>query len=106
MQSKALPANNTQTMKWRRYNSLPIPTTALTEGVTPTSKKLSATDVSTTLTQWGDLVEITDVIADTHEDPVIQEASSVVGEQAAKTVEVNRFNVLKSCSNVNECVFA
>lgn len=100
MQSKTLPANNSMTMKWRRYNALDIPTAALTEGVTPTSKKLTSTDISTTLSQYGDLVEISDIIQDTHEDPVFQEAQAIVGEQAAKTVEVNRFNVLKACSNV------
>jgi N4-gp56 family major capsid protein len=46
------------------------------------------------------LVEITDVIQDTHEDPVLQEAIVVSGEQAAKTVETLRYNVLKACTNV------
>jgi N4-gp56 family major capsid protein len=98
-QSKALPANNSQSMTWRRYNSLPVATTPLTEGVTPASKKLSSEDVTCTLAQYGDIVEITDVIADTHEDPVFQEAQAIVGEQAAKTVEVIRYNILKACSN-------
>ena len=47
-----------------------------------------------------DLVEITDIIMDTHEDPVLQEAIAVCGEQAAKTVETLRYNVLKACTNV------
>ena len=98
--SKPLPANNSTSMKFRRYNSLPVATTALTEGVTPASKKLNATDVTCTLSQYGDIVEITDVIADTHEDPVFQEAQAIVGEQAAKTVEIIRYNILKACSNV------
>ena len=46
------------------------------------------------------LVEITDIIQDTHEDPVLQEATAVTGEQAAKTVETLRYNVLKACTNV------
>jgi N4-gp56 family major capsid protein len=37
---------------------------------------------------------------DTHEDPVLQEATAVSGEQAAKTVETLRYNVLKACTNV------
>jgi N4-gp56 family major capsid protein len=47
-----------------------------------------------------DLVEITDVIQDTHEDPVLQEAQNVISEQAAKTVETLRYNVLKACTNL------
>ena len=99
-QSKSLPANKTMSMAFRRYNSLALRTTALTEGVTPTSEKLTATDITAQLYQYGGLVEITDIIRDTHEDPVLQEAIAVSGEQAAKTVETLRYNVLKACSNV------
>lgn len=99
-QAKSLPGNKTQSMKFRRYNSLPLATTPLTEGVTPAGKKLTATDVNATLSQYGDFVEITDIIQDTHEDPVMQEASSVISEQAAKTVETIRYNTLKACANV------
>lgn len=99
-QSKTLPGNKTQSMKFRRYNSLGLRTTALTEGVTPTSEKLTATDITATLYQYGGLVEITDVIVDTHEDPVLREATAVSGEQAAKTVETLRYNILKACTNV------
>ena len=99
-QAKSLPANKTQSMKFRRYNSLGLRTTPLTEGVTPSADKLTATDVAVTLYQYGGLVEITDLIQDTHEDPVLQEAVAVCSEQAAKTVETLRYNVLKACSNV------
>jgi N4-gp56 family major capsid protein len=99
-QAKTLPANKTQAMKFRRYKSLSVATTALTEGVTPPSKKLTYEDVTATLYQYGDLVEITDIVADTHEDPVIQEATQIMSEQAAKTVEVIRFNILKAGTSV------
>lgn len=99
-QAKTLPGNKTQSMKFRRYNSLGLRTTPLTEGVTPTSEKLTATDITATLYQYGGLVEITDIIMDTHEDPVLREATAVSGEQAAKTVETLRYNVLKACTNV------
>jgi N4-gp56 family major capsid protein len=99
-QAKSLPENKTQSIKFRRYNSLGLRTTPLTEGVTPSSDKLTATDITATLYQYGGLVEITDIIRDTHEDPVLQEAIAVSGEQAAKTVETLRYNVLKACTNV------
>ena len=99
-QAKTLPANKTQSIKWRRYNALGLRTTALTEGVTPTADKMTATDVPITLYQYGGLIEITDIIQDTHEDPVLQEAISVAGEQAAKTVETLRWNALIAGTNV------
>lgn len=99
-QAKTLPANNTSTMKWRKYTALPVNITALTEGVTPPSKKLFYSDISTTLYQYGDLVEITDIIMDTHEDPVLQDTEQNVAEQAAKSVETLRYNALKAGSSV------
>ena len=100
MQSKSLPSNKTQSMKFRRYNAIATTGTRLTEGVTPAGKKLTTTDVTASLYQDGDFVEITDMIFDTHEDAVQHESMAIVGEQAAKVTEINRYNVLKACTNV------
>lgn len=99
-QVKPIPANKSDTIKFRRYNALPLATTPLTEGVTPTGSTLTVTDVSATLQQYGDYVPISDKIADTHEDPVFKEAQGVTGEQAAETVETLLFNILKAGTNV------
>jgi N4-gp56 family major capsid protein len=98
-QAKQLPGNSTKSMSFRRYNALALATTPLTEGVTPVSKKLTKTDVTVTLNQYGDLVETTDVIEDTHEDEVLKETVGILGEQAAQTVETVRYNVLKASTN-------
>lgn len=90
----------TKSRKWRRYESLARATSPLAEGISPTGKKITFTDVEVTLEQYGDLVEITDVIRDTHEDPVMNEMTDVMGEQAAETIEVIRFNSIKGGSNV------
>lgn len=66
----------------------------------PEGRKLTYTDVSATLEYYGDYVEITDVIADTHEDPVFKETFDLCGEQAAETIEVVRIAFLKAGSNV------
>lgn len=99
-QPKPVPTKNSKVVKFRRYNSLANASTPLTEGVTPSAKKLTATDVTATLNQYGDLVTITDVVMDTHEDPVLQEAIEVLGEQASQTIEEMRFNILKAGTNV------
>jgi N4-gp56 family major capsid protein len=99
-QAKPIPQKNTKTITFRRYNSLAAATTPLTEGVTPVGKTLTKTDVSATLAQYGDLIEITDVVQDTHEDPVMKESTAILGEQAALTIETLRFNVLKAGTNV------
>ena len=99
-QAKPIPANSSQTVKFRRYNALDPAITPLTEGVTPTGSSLTHSDVSATLSQFGDFVELSDVIADTHEDPVFKETQSIIGEQAAQTVETVLYNILKAGTNV------
>lgn len=99
-QAKSLPDNSSKTMKFRRYNALDNTPTTLTEGVTPASQTLSVTDVTATLSQYGGLVTISDMIMDTHEDPVLQESTNLLGEQAAQLIEKMRFGVIKAGVNV------
>jgi N4-gp56 family major capsid protein len=114
-QTYALPTNSTQTAKFRRYflsgatgsagsgsgaYYYPVATNPLVEGVTPAGSKLANQDYTVTLAQYGDYVTITDVVMDTHTDPILQQATDILGEQAALTVETLRFNVLKAGTNV------
>ena len=114
-QTYVLPTNSTNTAKFRRYFLsgatgaagtgtggffIPVATTPLVEGVTPQGSKLANQDYTVTLKQYGDYVTITDVVMDTHTDSVLQQATDILGEQAAVTVETLRFNVLKAGTNV------
>lgn len=94
------PRNMGLTRKWRRYEALSRAIAPLAEGVTPQGQKLTITDVQCTLSQFGDFVVITDVIQDTHEDPVLQIASDRCGLQMAETVEELRYGVVRGGSNV------
>src|SRR5690606_29282885 len=71
-QSKQMPKNKTDTIKFRRPRVFDAATTPLVEGVTPTSSVFGYDDVSTSLTQYGMVVEVTDKIEDLHEDPVLR----------------------------------
>jgi len=117
-QSKPLPQNSTQQMTFRRYflqhshsgnfesgvyfgSSLFDPTSAeLTEAVTPDATQLDSEDITISLKQYGTRVRMSDVIQDTHEDPVLQEATDIVGETAATILEKVRFNKLIGGTNV------
>jgi len=94
------PQNATLVRKWRRYHSLPRASAPLAEGIPPTGHKLTHTDVTATLEFYGDVVKITNIIQDTHEDPVLNQAMTICGEQAAETVEEIRINFLKAGSTV------
>lgn len=99
-QAVTLPSNSSKTIKFRRYTALPNTPTALVEGVTPSGTPLSYVDVTSTLVQYGNLIQISDIILDTHEDPVLRAATDLLGEQAAQMVEKMRFGVLKAGTNV------
>lgn len=116
-QTYPLPQNNSLTAKFRRYFlagstgaagsgqptsawGIPVSITPLVEGVTPTGRKLANQDYTVTLQQYGDFMTITDVVMDTHEDPILAQATEVLGESAALTIETIRYNVLKAGTNV------
>lgn len=99
-QAKTLPEKSSKVVKFRRYSALPTTPVALTEGVTPAGQTLAAVDVTATLAQYGDKTTITDVVLDTHEDPVLNEALELLGEQAAQMIEKMRFGVLKAGTSV------
>ena len=99
-QGKPLPKHHTKTLKFRRYEALARADAPLAEGIPPAGRKMTKTDVECTLEQYGDLVELTDVIVDTHEDSVLSEYMTICGEQAAETIEVVRIAVAKAGTNV------
>ncbi len=96
----AVPKGKTKVVKWRRYGRLAPTTTPLSEGVTPSAGNITSTDVTATLDQYGQRVQITDVIMDTHEDPVLNELSQSLGETAGQTAEMIIYNVIKAGTQV------
>jgi len=99
-QAKPIPKKNTKTIKFRRYTSLPRATAPLAEGVPPAGRKLVYTDIDATLEQYGDFVELSDVVLDTHEDSLLTETAELCGEQAGETIEVVRISIIKGGTNV------
>lgn len=99
-QDRTLPSKETKNISFRRYERLTATVTPLTEGVTPAGSVLTYTDYSVSLEQYGDFIQITDVIRDTHEDPILNESIDVLGEQAGESVDLLRAAVLKAGTNV------
>jgi N4-gp56 family major capsid protein len=99
-QKRPVPKNSGNQIKFRRYSQLAAATTALVEGVTPSGSALSVTDVTSTLVQYGDFVTLTDLVSMTNQDPVVTEATDVLGDQAGTTIDQVRRDVLVAGSNV------
>jgi N4-gp56 family major capsid protein len=98
--TKPMPKNKSETIKFRRSVPFPRLTVELAEGVTPTARQMQFEDVSATMQEWGDVVECSDRIRELSEDPVVQEASKNLGEQATETTEGVCYGVLKAGTQV------
>lgn len=98
--TRPMPKNKTQTIKFRRPKVFTEVTTPLVEGVTPSATQFSYEDVEGSLKQYGMLVEITDHIEDTHEDPVLNDATVQAGENIGRTLEALDYGVLRAGTNV------
>lgn len=87
-QVRDLPANSgTSTIKFRRYGLLTAQTTPLTEGVTPSGKQLSTTDITATVLYYGDYVTLTDVVLTETYDPILTETADILGEQVGDSLD-------------------
>jgi len=97
----SMPANATDTVTWRRPVALGPALTPLTEGVSPTAGSFDYDVVSLTLEQFGGVLELTDVIADLHADPVGSDMLDVSAEQAVTTCERLNWNEISAGTNVD-----
>lgn len=86
-QVRDIPAGNTKTINFRRYESLSANTTALTEGVTPGGSQLSVTDVSAVVSYYGDFITTTDQLEIETMDPLVLEMNQLLGEQAGNSLD-------------------
>jgi N4-gp56 family major capsid protein len=99
-QKKPIPKNGGKKIEFRKFASLPKATQPLTEGVTPDGKKLSVTSIEAEVAQYGDYVVMSDILDLTTIDPVVVEATKIIGRQAGLTLDTITRNVLQSGTNV------
>lgn len=99
-QKRPIPQNGGKKIEFRKFASLPKALTPLTEGVTPDGKKLSASAIEAEVAQYGDYVVLSDVLDLTTIDPVVVEATKVIGRQAGLTLDTITRNILHSGTNV------
>jgi N4-gp56 family major capsid protein len=98
--TKPVPKNKAETIKFRRPIPFAPATTPVVEGVTPTAQKVQYEDVQATLKQYGRPIEITDKVTELSEDPVMETATMLAGEQAGGTIEQVLYGILKAGTNV------
>lgn len=86
-QARNIPKNGGNQVSFRRFNTLSTATSALTESTTPSAASLSVTEVTGTVAQYGNFVTISDALDLMGIDPVLEEATMLMGENAAQSVE-------------------
>jgi N4-gp56 family major capsid protein len=86
-QPKPMPANEGQTVNFRRFASLTVATTPLTEGTTPAGQDMSVSAITVTPSQYGDFIKISDILDFTAPDPILVEGGQLLAEQAANTID-------------------
>ena len=74
-------------MIWRRYEILPLATTPLTEGVSPSGITKVKTDVAAKLAAYGDFIEDSDFLGFTQPENVQVENVELLGQQMRETFD-------------------
>lgn len=75
---ESIPKGNGKVWKANRYLRLPLPLSALSEGVTPSDTDMTIEQVNCTASQYGIVVTVSDVLEMTVDHPVLQQAISLV----------------------------
>lgn len=99
-QTRNIPKNGGKTIEFRKYDQLPKAMTPLTEGVTPTGKAMNVTKIEATVKQYGDFIELSDLLILTAIDNNIVEATTLIGSQAGRTLDTISREVLAAGTNV------
>lgn len=82
-----LPSMSGRTIMVRRWNHLPLATTALTEGVAPAGQTPSHSDVEARLVQHGDFVSLTDYVTFSAQNDLLREFTDLLGDQEGYTID-------------------
>lgn len=86
-QKRSIPRNGGKIIEFRRFTTLGVAKTALTEGVPPALQLLTATAQTATVVQQGAAVGFSDVVSTTTFDPILEEITDLLAEQASETID-------------------
>lgn len=86
-QKRPLPKNMGTTAYFTGYRPLAKPSSALTEGSTPTAVNFAARQISATIAEWGQTAKMTSLLDMTKIDPGLEEQIDIVAMNAAQTLD-------------------
>ena len=98
-QKHPIPKNGGKTIEFRKYSPFAKALTPITEGVTPNGNKLNVSTITSEVKQYGDYVELSDVLLLTAIDNNLVEATKLCGNQAGETLDTVTREVLVGGNN-------
>lgn len=99
-QKQNIPKNGGKIIEFRKYSPLPKAMTPITEGVTPNGRKLTVTTLTSEVHQYGDYIELSDVLTLTAIDNNLVQATKLLGAQAGATMDTITREVMAGGTNV------
>lgn len=89
-----LPKQVGRTVQFFRYSNFAAVTTPTTEGTVGTSETMTSRTLSATVSQYTSFITVSDLLEDTALDPIVQNASELLGYQAGLTVDTICRNII------------
>ena len=99
-QKVPIPKNGGKTIEFRKYSPLAKAMTPLTEGVTPAGNGLHVSKVTSTVKQYGDYIQMSDMLILTAIDNNMVQATELLGSQAGRTLDAVTREVINAGTNV------
>lgn len=85
--SYPIPQGSGKQIEFRKYSILGKTLTPLTEGVTPSGNSLTVTSITCPLKQYGDWIQMSDMLQMTAVDNNVLQATKLLGSQAGRTLD-------------------
>jgi N4-gp56 family major capsid protein len=86
-QVKNVPMNSGKSVVWTRFTPLAIVTTALSEATNPTDVAMTATNVSATLSEYGNYTVVSSLYSTTSIEEGLKEHVEVHGQNAGESID-------------------
>ena len=95
-----IPQNGGKIIEFRKYSPLAKALTPLTEGVTPSGNSLNVTAVTAEVKQYGDYIQLSDLLQIAAIDNNVVQCTKLLGAQAGRTLDTITREILNGGTNV------
>ena len=103
-QERKIPQKNSKSAIFRRFDNLADALTVLTEGVTPASQQISKFDISAVVSQYGNVVQLSDDVIITVQDETSNEVGDMLAQNAHSTYDKIIRNMLVASASQIDCL--